>query len=69
MPTVAASRSEDPLLSSRFSIEFDQTVAGLIISCDGLESKSEITEAVSGGLGGKERPVSRVPGVLSFSPL
>lgn len=69
MPTVAASRSEDPLLSSRFSIEFDQTVAGLIISCDGLESKSEITEAVSGGLGGKERPVSRVPGVLSFSRL
>jgi phage tail-like protein len=69
MQTTAGSRSEDPLQTSRFAIEFDKTVAGLIISCDGLESKSEITEAFSGGLGGKERPASRTPGVLSFSPL
>lgn len=69
MPTTAASRSEDPLQASRFAVEFENTVAGLIISCDGLESKSEITEAYSGGLGGKERPASRTPGVLSFSPL
>jgi phage tail-like protein len=69
MQTTAASRSEDPLQTSRFAIEFDQTVAGLVISCDGLESKSEVTEAFSGGLGGKERPASRTPGVLSFSPL
>ena len=69
MPTTAAARSEDPLQTSRFAIEFDTTVAGLIISCDGLESKSEVTEAFAGGLGGKERPTSRTPGVLSFSPL
>lgn len=69
MTTTAAARAEDPLLTSRFSLEFDRTVAGLIISCDGLESKSEITDAFSGGLGGKERPTSRTPGVLSFSPL
>ena len=69
MPTTAGARSDDPLLTSRFSIEFGTTVAGLIISCDGMESKSEITEAFSGGLGGKERPASRAPGVLSFSPL
>jgi phage tail-like protein len=67
--TTAASRSEDPLQTSRFAIEFDRTVAGLVISCDGLESKSEITEAFSGGKGGKERPASRTPGKLSFSPL
>ena len=69
MPTSAAARSEDPLLTSRFALEFDKAVAGMIISCDGLESKSEITEAFSGGNGGKERPTSRTPGVLSFSPL
>ena len=69
MPTSAAARSEDPLLTSRFALEFDKAVAGMIISCDGLESKSEITEAFSGGTGGKERPTSRTPGVLSFSPL
>lgn len=69
MTTTAGSRSEDPLQTSRFAIEFDKTIAGLIISCDGLENKSEITEAFSGGLGGKERPTSRTPGVLALSPL
>jgi phage tail-like protein len=41
----------------------------MIVSCDGFESKSEITEAKSGGNGGRERVVSRTPGKLSFTPL
>jgi phage tail-like protein len=62
-------RDDDPFLPLRFTLNFGGDVKGLIVSCDGLESKSEITEAYSGGLGGRERPASRSPGKLSFTPL
>src|SRR5689334_15936683 len=67
--STAANRDDDPLLTHRFALTFDKTVVGMIVSCDGLESKSEITEAKSGGNGGKERTISRTPGKLSFTPL
>lgn len=67
--TTAASRDDDPLLTHRFALTFDKQVVGMIVSCDGLESKSEITEAKSGGSGGKDRLASRTPGKLSFTPL
>lgn len=67
--STAASRNDDPLLTHRFALTFDTTVVGMIVSCDGLESKSEITEAKSGGKGGIERAISRTPGKLSFTPL
>src|SRR5215213_8679681 len=66
---VPGSRADDPLVPQRFSLDFNDNVTGLIVSCDGLESKSEITDAHSGGQGGKERAVSRTPGKLSFTPL
>lgn len=67
--STAASRDDDPLLTHRFALTFDKDVVGMIVSCDGLESKSDITKAESGGRGGKERAISRVPGKLSFTPL
>lgn len=67
--TTPGSRTDDPLVPQRFSLNFNNEVTGLIVSCDGLESKSEITDARSGGLGGKERATSRTPGKLSFTPL
>lgn len=67
--TTPALAEHDPLLPMYFSLTFNNKVTGLIVSCDGLESKSEITEAKSGGNGGKERPQSRTPGKLSFTPL
>jgi phage tail-like protein len=69
MPTLPANRADDPLQAHRATIEFGQEIAGLLISCDGLESKNEIVEARSMGMGGKERPASRVPGKLSIDPL
>jgi phage tail-like protein len=44
-------------------------ITGLLISCDGLESKHEICEAQSSGAAGKERPASRTPGKLSIDPV
>lgn len=67
--TTPALAKDDPLIPHYFSLKFEREVPGLIISCDGLESKSEITEARSGGNGGRERPQSRTPGKLSFTPL
>jgi phage tail-like protein len=67
--TTPALAEHDPLIPHFFSLSFGQQVPGLIVSCDGLESKSEITEARAGGQGGRERPQSRTPGKLSFTPL
>lgn len=67
--TTPALAEHNPLIPQFFSLTFEREVTGLIVSCDGLESKSEITEARSGGTGGKERPQSRTPGKLSFTPL
>ncbi len=67
--TVSGNRADDPLVPQRFALDFNGEVTGLIVSCDGLESKSDITEAHSGGQGGKERATSRTPGKLSFTPL
>jgi phage tail-like protein len=67
--TTPGSRKDDPLVPQHFALDFNGQVTGLIVSCDGLESKSEITDAHSGGHGGKERATSRTPGKLSFTPL
>lgn len=67
--TTPALAEHDPLIPHFFSLTFDKQVTGLVVSCDGLESKSEITEARAGGMGGRERPHSRTPGKLSFTPL
>ncbi|MBX0331313.1 phage tail protein [Oscillochloris sp. ZM17-4] len=69
MPTLPANRSEDPLQSHRCTVEFGTEIAGLLISCDGLESKNEIVESRSMGSGGRDRPASRIPGKLSIDPL
>ncbi len=69
MPTLPANRADDPLQAQRTSVEFGSEVTGLLISCDGLESKNEICEAQSMGMKGKERPTSRIPGKLSIDPL
>jgi len=69
MPTLPAHRSEDPLQAHRCTVEFGSEITGLLISCDGLESKNEIVESRSMGLGGKDRPASRIPGKLSIDPL
>lgn len=69
MPTLPAGRNEDPLQGHIMTMEFGGAVEGLIISCDGLESKNEICEASSIGKGGIERPASRIPGKLSIDPL
>jgi len=50
-------------------VEFGKVISGLLISCDGIESKHEICESRSMGSGGKERPASRTPGKLSIDPL
>jgi phage tail-like protein len=67
--TVPGFRSDDPLVPQHFALDFNGQVTGLVVSCDGLESKSEITDAHSGGQGGRERATSRTPGKLSFTPL
>jgi phage tail-like protein len=69
MTTLPAHRAEDPLQAHRCTIEFGSNIEGLIISCDGLESKNEICEATAMGRGGKDRPTSRIPGKLSIDPL
>jgi phage tail-like protein len=69
MPTLAASRIDDPIQGFRCAVEFGSEITGLMLSCDGLESKNEICEAQSIGQGGKERPASRTPGKLSVDPL
>lgn len=69
MPTLPANRAEDPLQAHRCTIEFGKQITGLIISCDGLQSKNEISEAGGMGQGGKDRPVSRTPGKLTVEPL
>lgn len=67
--TLPGNRTDDPLVPQHFSLDFNGQVTGLIVSCDGLESKSEITDAHSGGQGGRERATSRTPGKLTFTPL
>lgn len=69
MPTIPANRSEDPLQAHRCTVEFGNEINGLLISCDGLESKNEVVESRSMGNGGKDRPASRIPGKLSIDPL
>lgn len=69
MTTLPAKRTDDPLQAHRCAIEFGGKIEALIISCDGLESKNEVTEARGMGLGGKDRPASRIPGKLSIDPL
>lgn len=69
MATLPANRAEDPLQAHRCTIEFGKQVTGMIISCDGLQSKSEVSEASSMGQGGKDRPASRTPGKLTVEPL
>ncbi|NTV62397.1 MAG: phage tail protein [Oscillochloris sp.] len=69
MPTEPAKGEDEPLLAHRVSFEFGKEVTGLLISCDGLESKNEILEARGAGLKGKELLPSRTPGKLSIDPL
>jgi phage tail-like protein len=69
MTTLPAHRVEDPLQAHRCAFEFGGKIEGLIISCDGIESKNEICEASAMGMGGKDRPTSRIPGKLSIDPL
>ena len=69
MTTLPAKRADDPLQAHRCTMEFGGKIEGFIISCDGLESKNEICEARSMGLGGKDRPASRIPGKFSLDPL
>ncbi|RRR73460.1 MAG: phage tail protein [Candidatus Viridilinea halotolerans] len=69
MTTMSAQREEDPLQAHRCTIEFGSQIEGLIISFEGIESKNEICEADGMGMGAKERPTSRIPGVLSLDPV
>jgi phage tail-like protein len=69
MANEPAKGEEEPLLVYRVGVKFGSEFTGLLISCDGLESKNDILEARGTGTKGKERLPSRTPGKLSIDPL